>query len=172
MAKDYARPALDKTRLGQLIDLITNIRVGDEASRAKDVLGRVYEYFLSQFDVATYVNGAAYSAFEPNEERRGLPIIKIAELESGVTQQTRFSDVQMPEKYRIGRGDILFSWSGNPDTSIDTFVWSHSEAWLNQHIFRVLPHRAHERFFVLMLLRHLRVCAKITSDFGGSATGP
>jgi type I restriction enzyme M protein len=49
LPKDYARPGLDKTRLGQLIDLISNIRVGDEESRAKDVLGRVYEYFLSQF---------------------------------------------------------------------------------------------------------------------------
>ena len=47
--EDYARPPLDKQRLGQLIDMISNIRVGDEASRAKDVLGRVYEYFLSQF---------------------------------------------------------------------------------------------------------------------------
>ena len=46
LPKDYARPALDKQRLGQLIDLISNIKVGDEASRAKDVLGRVYEYFL------------------------------------------------------------------------------------------------------------------------------
>ena len=49
LPKDYARPVLDKTRLGQLIDLISNIKVGDETSRAKDVLGRVYEYFLSQF---------------------------------------------------------------------------------------------------------------------------
>ncbi len=49
LPKDYARPVLDKTRLGQLIDMISNIRVGDETSRAKDVLGRVYEYFLSQF---------------------------------------------------------------------------------------------------------------------------
>jgi type I restriction enzyme S subunit len=76
------------------------------------------------YDIATYINGAAYSAFQPNDERRGLPIIKIAELKAGVTAQTKFSDVQMPEKYRIAKGDILFSWSGNPDTSIDTFVWS------------------------------------------------
>jgi type I restriction enzyme M protein len=39
LPKDYARPALDKERLGQLIDLISNIRVGDAESRAKDVLG-------------------------------------------------------------------------------------------------------------------------------------
>ncbi|MHB1950429.1 MAG: class I SAM-dependent DNA methyltransferase [Acidiferrobacteraceae bacterium] len=49
LPKDYARPALDQQRLGQLIDLISNIRVGDAESRSKDVLGRVYEYFLAQF---------------------------------------------------------------------------------------------------------------------------
>jgi type I restriction enzyme M protein len=43
LPKDYARPALDKQRLGQLIDLISNIQVGDESARAKDVLGRVYD---------------------------------------------------------------------------------------------------------------------------------
>jgi hypothetical protein len=49
LPKDYARPGLDKQRLGQLIDMVSNIRVGDAESRSKDVLGRVYEYFLSQF---------------------------------------------------------------------------------------------------------------------------
>jgi type I restriction enzyme M protein len=60
LPKDYARPALDKTRLGQLIDLISNIKVGDEASRAKDVLGRVYEYFLSQFASADGKKGGKF----------------------------------------------------------------------------------------------------------------
>jgi len=49
LPKDYARPALDKSRLGQIIDMVSNIRVGDAESRSRDVLGRVYEYFLSQF---------------------------------------------------------------------------------------------------------------------------
>src|SRR3989441_12062207 len=60
LPKDYARPALDKTRLGQLIDLISNIKVGDEASRAKDVLGRVYEDFLSQFASAEGKKGGEF----------------------------------------------------------------------------------------------------------------
>jgi type I restriction enzyme M protein len=60
LPKDYARPALDKMRLGQLIDLISNIRVGDETSRAKDVLGRVYEYFLSQFANAEGKKGGEF----------------------------------------------------------------------------------------------------------------
>ena len=60
LPKDYARPALDKSRLGQLIDMISNIKVGDEASRAKDVLGRVYEYFLSQFASAEGKKGGEF----------------------------------------------------------------------------------------------------------------
>lgn len=108
------------------------------------------------YDLATYINGASYKAFGPNLERRGLPIIKIAELKNGVTAQTAYSDIAMPEKYRIQTEDILFSWSGNPDTSIDTFVWPHDQAWLNQHIFRVLPHETIERSFLLQTLKYLR----------------
>jgi type I restriction enzyme M protein len=49
LPKDYARPALDKQRLGELVDLIGTIGLGDAENRSKDILGRVYEYFLSQF---------------------------------------------------------------------------------------------------------------------------
>ncbi len=60
LPKDYARPALDKQRLGQLIDLISNIRVGDEEARSRDVLGRVYEYFLSRFASAEGKKGGEF----------------------------------------------------------------------------------------------------------------
>ncbi|MBE3064419.1 MAG: SAM-dependent DNA methyltransferase [Spirochaetes bacterium] len=60
LSKDYARPALDKSRLGQLIDLISNIMVGDAESRSKDTLGRVYEYFLSQFASAEGKKGGEF----------------------------------------------------------------------------------------------------------------
>ena len=60
LPRDYARPALDKQRLGQLIDMISNIRVGDADARSKDVLGRVYEYFLSQFASAEGKKGGEF----------------------------------------------------------------------------------------------------------------
>ena len=60
LPKEYARPALDKQRLGQLIDLVSNIRIGDAESRSKDVLGRVYEYFLSQFASAEGKKGGEF----------------------------------------------------------------------------------------------------------------
>lgn len=49
LLKDYSRPSLDKERLGQLIDLIGTIGLGHSSNRSKDILGRVYEYFLGQF---------------------------------------------------------------------------------------------------------------------------
>ena len=60
LPKDYARPAPDKQRLGQLIDMVGNIAVGDERARANDVLGRVYEYFLGQFAGAEGKKGGEF----------------------------------------------------------------------------------------------------------------
>ncbi|GFE90625.1 class I SAM-dependent DNA methyltransferase [Steroidobacter agaridevorans] len=60
LPKDYARPALDKHRLGELIDLIGTIGLGDKENRAKDILGRVYEYFLTQFASAEGKNGGQF----------------------------------------------------------------------------------------------------------------
>ena len=60
LPKDYARPALDTQRLGQLIDLVSNVKVGDADARSRDVLGRVYEYFLSQFASAEGKKGGEF----------------------------------------------------------------------------------------------------------------
>ena len=60
LPKDYARPALNKVMLGELIDLFSNIGLGDEAQRARDVLGRVYEYFLGQFAGAEGKRGGEF----------------------------------------------------------------------------------------------------------------
>ena len=60
LPKDYARPALDKQRLGQLIDMISNISVGVEDARSNDVLGRIYEYFLGQFAGAEGKKGGEF----------------------------------------------------------------------------------------------------------------
>jgi type I restriction enzyme M protein len=60
LPKDYARPALDKRRLGELIDLIGTIGLGDAESKKKDILGRVYEYFLGQFADAEGKKGGQF----------------------------------------------------------------------------------------------------------------
>jgi len=60
LPKNYARPALDKQRLGELIDLIGTIGLGDKESKSKDILGRVYEYFLGQFADAEGKKGGQF----------------------------------------------------------------------------------------------------------------
>ena len=60
LPRDYARPALDKTRLGQVVDLVSNIKVGGADARATDVLGSVYEYFLEQFALAEGRKGGEF----------------------------------------------------------------------------------------------------------------
>jgi len=60
LPKEYARPGLDKIRLGQLIDLVSGIGLGDKENRSKDILGKVYEYFLSQFASAEGKKGGQF----------------------------------------------------------------------------------------------------------------
>jgi type I restriction enzyme M protein len=60
LPKNYARPALDKHSLGQLIDLVGSIGLGDKENKSKDILGRVYEYFLGQFADAEGKKGGQF----------------------------------------------------------------------------------------------------------------
>lgn len=65
LPKDYARPGLDKHRLGELIDLIATISLtaaseGEKTHRSVDLLGRVYEYFLTRFASAEGKNGGQF----------------------------------------------------------------------------------------------------------------
>jgi len=60
LPKTYARPALDKQRLGEIVNLIAGIGLGDSENRSKDILGRVYEYFLSEFASAEGKKGGQF----------------------------------------------------------------------------------------------------------------
>ena len=60
LPKEYGRDALDKQRLGQVVDLVSNIRVGGAEAQATDVLGQVYEYFLEQFALAEGRKGGEF----------------------------------------------------------------------------------------------------------------
>lgn len=84
-------------------------------------------------ELAVFLNGHAFKPADFSDD--GVPIIKIKELNSGITDATpRFSGV-LDEKYRIKNGDILFSWSAH----LDAYIWKDGEGWLNQHLFKVSP---------------------------------
>ncbi len=82
-------------------------------------------------ELATYVNGYA---FKPSDwSLKGRPIIRIQDL-TGNDYQTNYYESTLDEKYKIKKGDLLISWSA----SIGIYEWDKEDAWLNQHIFKVV----------------------------------
>lgn len=111
---------------------------------------------LPLYETADYVNGAAFKAKDFSEDRSGLPIIKIAELKQGISTGTKFTSGQFKEKYRISNGDVLYSWSGSPETSLEVFKWFGGEGWLNQHIFKLNFHNSKNIHFTYFLLKQIK----------------
>ncbi len=112
LPKNYARPTLDKQRLGEMIDLIGTIGLGDKESRAKDILGRVYEYFLGQFADAEGKKGGQF--YTPRS------IVKIL--------------VEMLEPYK-GRVFDPCCGSGGMFVQSENFVKAHQGRIDDIHIF-------------------------------------
>jgi len=107
------------------------------------------------YDVARFINGAAFRT-DDFCESDGLPVVKIAELKDGITAQTKFSNRATDVDRMIETGDLLYSWSGSPETSLDAFLWSNGPGLLNQHIFKVVTADLAQKRFVYYLLKHLR----------------
>lgn len=101
--------------------------------------------------LAEWINGLAFKNIAFTND--GLPVVKIAEIKSGFSDATKRTNGVYDDRVRLRDGDLLFCWSGQPETSIGTFVWDKGDAWLNQHIFRVLPDKAIDpRFFRFLML--------------------
>jgi type I restriction enzyme S subunit len=98
-------------------------------------------------DLAEYLNGAA---FKPTDwVNEGMPIIRIQNL-TDPTKPMNLTTRIVPENLLVKDGDILVSWSA----TLDAFIWDRGDAWLNQHIFRVLPHeKIVEKYFLFFLLK-------------------
>lgn len=106
------------------------------------------------FNLAEWVNGLAFRQI--NFSSKGRPVIKINELKYGITPQTKFTEQEFDRDYFLTKGDMLFSWSGSPETSIDAFWYVLEDGWLNQHIFKVRPSPKVDRVFFFYLLRYLK----------------
>lgn len=96
--------------------------------------------------VAKYINGRA---FKPSEwETAGKPIIRIQNLTSE-SAPFNYSTGTFEEKYIVRNGDLLFAWSA----SLGAHIWKGEDAWLNQHIFRVVPNSGMSRDYLYYYLR-------------------
>ena len=105
------------------------------------------EYSL--LDVADYINGGAFGKIV-NKNKKGLPLIKIADLNRGLTDNTEWIDKEVDDRYYIKDGNLLFSWSG----SVGVYIWDNGPAILNQHIFNVLPKNVFTLGFLYFLLKN------------------
>lgn len=93
--------------------------------------------------IADFVNGMAFKPSDWTET--GTPIIRIENLNGG-DQFNCFPGHANP-RYHVGKGDLLFGWSGNRGTSFGPFVWPREGLhYLNQHIFKVNPSRCSPRW--------------------------
>lgn len=98
----------------------------------------------SMNDIANYLNGYAFKPGDWSE--KGKPIIKIKEMNEGITTATpRNEGSTIPEKYNITAGDILFSWSA----TLTAMIWASEDGLLNQHLFKVTPNNGVGREYVL-----------------------
>jgi type I restriction enzyme S subunit len=102
---------------------------------------------IALWDIAEYINGRAT---KPSElASNGVPVIKIAELNRGITEETdRIPPELVEEKHWVSPGDLLFAWSG----SVGIYRYAGPKAALNQHIFRVVAKPGIDQGFLRYLL--------------------
>ncbi|WP_367110170.1 restriction endonuclease subunit S [uncultured Psychrobacter sp.] len=109
-------------------------------------------------NIADYINGRA---FKPTEwQSSGIPIIRIQNLNNENASYNYYQG-DLDDKYKVKSGDLLYSWSA----SLDSYIWSGKDAYLNQHIFNVKPYGGIYKKFIYYLLK------QISSDILGKTHG-
>ena len=110
-------------------------------------------------EIAEYLNGLALQKYPPGETA-SLPVIKIAQLRTGNTEDSDRASVDIPPEYVVGDGDVLFSWSG----SLEVIVWCGGPGALNQHLFRVTSDHFPKWFYYQWTKHHLPSFQDIAAD--------
>ena len=102
--------------------------------------------------VAYYLNGLACQKYPPKNDIDKLPVLKIKDLRTGLSDASDWATSNVPEEYVIQNGDIVFSWSG----SLLVKIWDGMICILNQHLFKVTSDQYPKWFVYLWTKHHLR----------------
>lgn len=139
---EFELPEMDHQR--ELVDLLWAMTRTKKAY--KELVKQTDELVKSQFiemtqgakwhstcmgNIATYINGAAFKPRDWSQE--GKPIIRIQNLNDPTAEFNYFTG-ELDKKYLVQPGDVLVSWA----THLEAYIWNGPEAWLNQHIFKVV----------------------------------
>lgn len=102
-------------------------------------------------EIAKYTNGLAMQKFRPVDNDLGLPVVKIKEMNSGISKDTARCTSELKEEYKVFPGDVLFAWSG----TLCVKIWDGEVAGLNQHIFKVTSEEYPKWFYYFWIKKHL-----------------
>ena len=102
------------------------------------------------WDIAKYYNGLAMQKYRPTGNDY-LPVIKIREMNNGISSDTEKASIDIPEAAIVNDGDLLFSWSA----TLDVKIWSQGKGALNQHIFKVTSDDYPQSFYYFELMNYL-----------------
>ncbi|MGV4201057.1 restriction endonuclease subunit S [Citrobacter murliniae] len=103
------------------------------------------------WNIAKYTNGLPMQKYREDSDIY-LPVIKIREMNNGISADTEKARVDIPEAAVINDGDVLFSWSA----TLDVKIWSQGKGALNQHIFKVSSDIYPKSFYYFELLNYLK----------------
>ena len=111
-------------------------------------------------EIAHFQNGIALQKYRPREGEGFLPVLKIAQLRSGVLDGKEYASSNIHSDYKIENGDLIFSWSG----SLMAKIWCGGRAALNQHLFKVTSIDYRKWFILHWLHEHMLEFRSIASD--------
>lgn len=141
--------------LDKKIDL--NNQINDNLIKLLDTIfynwiENLEEYEKSNLnEIANYTNGLAMQNFRPEDNAKSLPVIKIKEMNYGISNDTERCSCNIKENVKIDNGDVLFAWSG----TLCMCIWGKGKAGLNQHIFKITSEKYPKWFYYLWTKRHL-----------------
>jgi type I restriction enzyme S subunit len=101
--------------------------------------------------MANFLNGLACQKFPPKNDIEKLPVLKIKELTSGITENSDWASTDIKPEYIVRNGDVIFAWSA----SLMVKIWDGQDCILNQHLFKVTSEDYPKWFYYLWCKHHL-----------------
>lgn len=101
--------------------------------------------------IANFLNGLACQKYPPKNELEKLPVLKIRELTSGISEASDWATSEVKPEYIVDAGDVIFAWSA----SLMVKVWDGERCVLNQHLFKVTSDEFPKWFYLMWCKHHL-----------------
>jgi len=111
-------------------------------------------------NIANFLNGLACQKYPPKNGVDKLPVLKIKELSSGISDSSDWASTDIKPEYIVERGDVIFAWSA----SLMVRIWNGEKCILNQHLFKVTSEEFPKWFYLMWCKHHLAEFISISSS--------